>query len=128
MPTILSVIPHDAVVAAAGAAHEANRSYCQSIGDFSQPKWKDAPQWQRDSAISGVRAIIANPATTPEESHDGWSKQKIDDGWKYGPMKDAEKKEHPCLVPYDALPENQRTRDSIFGSVVRATLGIDWPQ
>mgnify|MGYP001598348670 CR=1 FL=1 len=31
---------------AAEAAHEANRSYCKSIEDFSQAHWPDAAQWQ----------------------------------------------------------------------------------
>src|SRR5437879_1359495 len=34
--------------------HEANRAYCETIGDNSQPTWEKAPQWQKDSAINGV--------------------------------------------------------------------------
>lgn len=32
---------------------------------------------------------------------------KIADGWKYGEAKDPEAKTHPCLVPFDKLPEFQ---------------------
>jgi len=110
------------ILRAAKAAHEANRAYCQSIGDDSQPAWEDAPDWQKDSARAGVEAIIANPDTTPEQSHEGWLAQKKADGWKCGPVKDADKKEHPCFVPYSELPEAQRIKDHIFGNVVRATL------
>jgi len=110
------------VLLAAEASHEANRKYCQSIGDDSQPAWKDAPQWQRDSAISGVKAIRDNPNTTPEQSHEGWLKVKVADGWKYGPVKDPAKKEHPCMVPYSELPEEQRKKDEIFGQTVREVL------
>jgi len=39
----------------ARVAHEANRAYCESIGDTSQVRWEDAPQWQRDSALKGVQ-------------------------------------------------------------------------
>ena len=52
--------------------HEVNRAYCQSIGDNSQPEWKDAPEWQKKSAITGVEYHLANPASKPEDSHNSW--------------------------------------------------------
>ena len=115
-------VNQEAVELAAKAAHMANREHCQSIGDMSQPEWDDAPQWQKDSAMAGVRAIIENPDTTPEQSHEGWLAQKQADGWKYGPVKDPDKKEHPCFVPYSELPEGQKAKDDIFGRVVRESL------
>lgn len=89
---------------AAEAAHEANRVYCESHGDRSQPRWGDAPGWQRASAIAGVRAILASPWLSPEESHANWMRTKAADGWEYGPVKDVEEKAHPCMVPYGELP------------------------
>jgi hypothetical protein len=109
---------------AARMAHEANRLLCIAQGDFSQPKWEDAPRWQKDSALAGASAINADPSTTPEQSHEGWLAQKTADGWKYGPVKDPAKKEHPCFVPYSELPESQRVKDSMFGLVVRLALGF----
>jgi hypothetical protein len=109
---------------AARAAHEANRVLCLALGDTSQPKWEAAPDWQQKSAIMGVEQINAHPDTTPEQSHEGWLKVKQDDGWSYGPVKDPAKKEHPCFVPYNGLPENQRLKDDMFGLVVRAVLGL----
>ncbi len=38
-------------------------------------------------------------------------------------MKDAEKKEHPCFVPYAELPAKQRMKDHLFGAVVRTLAG-----
>jgi RyR domain-containing protein len=111
----------------ARVCHEVNRAYCQSLGDISQPSWEKAPQWQRESAMTGVAAIVANPATTPEQSHEGWLEQKRAAGWTYGPVKDAEKKEHPCFVPYEQLPMEQRAKDYLFGAVVR-TLAFEVPE
>lgn len=106
--------------------HEVNRAYCAALGDHSQPAWKDAPEWQQDSAKAGVTAILNNPETTPEQSHEGWLEQKRADGWGFGPVKDAEKKEHPCFVPYAELPAAQRTKDYLFGAVVRALAFGAW--
>ena len=39
-------------------AHEVNRVYCLTIGDKSQPRWEDAPQWQKESAINGVEYLL----------------------------------------------------------------------
>ena len=102
------------------ACHEVNRAYCAAIGDNSQPAWDDAPQWQKDSAIAGVKAVISNPKGTPEDSHKGWLAQKEADGWVYGPVKDPATKQHPCMVPYDQLPVEQRAKDHIFRAVVLA--------
>lgn len=104
----------------AAVAHSVNRAYCQSIGDDSQPMWKDAPEWQRDSAVNGVKAHIANPDMTPEGSHESWLAQKAAEGWKFGPVKNPETKEHPCFVPYAELPENQKAKDYLFRGVVHA--------
>ncbi|WP_085033927.1 RyR domain-containing protein [Ensifer aridi] len=102
--------------------HEANRAYCAALGDHSQPAWDDAPEWQRKSAVTGVQFIRSNPDAPPSASHDSWLAEKERDGWKHGPVKDADKKEHPCFVPYDALPIEQKAKDYIFGAIVRASI------
>lgn len=100
--------------------HEANRAYCRALGDYSQESWNLAPIWQRESAIEGVRAALADRARTPEASHRGWMDHKLAEGWRYGPIKDAQAKTHPCLISYDALPEEQRRKDELFLAIVRA--------
>lgn len=110
------------IPAVAKACHEANKAYCESLGDDSQPAWKDAPQWQKDSAINGVKFHMMNPESTPEDSHINWTQEKAADGWKYGPKKDPEAKEHPCMVPYEELPEAQRAKDAIFVAIVKSMI------
>lgn len=101
-------------------AHEVNRAYCASIGDNSQAPWDEAPEWQRDSARNGVRFHIANPQAGPSASHDNWMAQKLAEGWVYGPVKDPDAKQHPCIAPYQDLPPAQRAKDHLFICVVRA--------
>lgn len=98
--------------------HETNRAYCQIIGDNSQPIWSDAPAWQRESAIKGVEFNLANPDAPASASHDSWLAVKEADGWKFGPVKNAERKEHPCCVPYDQLPKEQQRKDALFKAIV----------
>ena len=103
-------------------AYEVNRAYCTAIGDHSQPKWEDAPEWQRKSATNGVIAHLEK-ALSPAESHALWLKEKQDAGWKYGEYKDLELKRHPCCVPYDQLPLQERVKDYLFAAVVAALKG-----
>lgn len=104
----------------AEAAHEANRAYCDSLGDTSQPSWGDAPDWQRQSAINGVRFHINNPFANASASHESWFAEKQADGWTYGPVKDPANKRHPCMVPFSELPVEQQIKDHIFRSTVHA--------
>lgn len=100
--------------------HEANRAYCQTIGDDSQVAWLNAPEWQRSSAVDGVVGILDGRITRPEQSHENWLAEKERTGWKFGPVKDADKKEHPCFVPYSELPAAQKVKDAIFFGIVKA--------
>lgn len=46
-----------------------------------------------------------------EHVHDVWAKQRIKDGWRYGPARDDRLKTHPGLVPYTDLSEAEKTYD-----------------
>jgi len=110
-------------LAIARVAHEVNRAYCLALGDTSQVPWEEAPEWQRRSAIDGVRFHRENPCASPSHSHEEWLRGKIADGWVYGPVKDEAAKTHPCCVPYEELPAEQRAKDYIFSAIVRALVG-----
>ncbi len=102
--------------------HEVNRNYCQAIGDTSQLSWEESPQWQQDSAINGVAFQIANPMAPASASHNSWLKEKQDTGWRYGPVKDPEKREHPCFVSYEELPVEQQIKDHLFKSIATTLI------
>lgn len=104
----------------AQVAHEVNKAFCESIGDNSQTSWEDAPAWQKESAVLGVIFHVEHPDAGPDASHNNWMKQKIVTGWKYGPVKDAEKKEHPCIVPFEFLKQEQQAKDFLFRQVVHS--------
>jgi hypothetical protein len=119
------------ILAIAIACHEANRRYCDDIGEEGQVMWDDAPEWQRKSAIKGVTGHLLGDIATPEQSHESWLKEKQDTGRVYGEVKDPVKKTHPSMVAYGDLPPAERKKDSIFSDVVRETyraMRLDFDQ
>jgi hypothetical protein len=112
MPTLDEV-----KLACARAAHEVNRIYCEALGDQSQVPWEQAPEWQRASCFAGVEGVLQGDG--PGKSHDSWLAEKTAAGWKHGPVKDADKKEHPSIVPFDQLSAEEQMKDVLFVLTVR---------
>ena len=106
----------------ARVCHEANRAYCEVSGDFAQLSWDAAPEELRVSAVEGVRFARLNPDAGPREQHAAWARGREAEGWAYGIVKDPSARTHPALLPYDELPAQQRRKDALFLSVVRALL------
>jgi hypothetical protein len=46
-----------------------------------------------------------------ENAHAVWARQRLADGWRYGPRRDDARKEHPSLVPYAELSESEKQYD-----------------
>ena len=107
-------------VRVARTCHEVNRAYCEGHGDFTQVPWDEAPRWVHESAMQGVKYFVENPGSDGSQMHENWAEQKRNDGWVYGPEKDPLKKTHPCLVPYEELPFQQKVKDYLFLSVVQS--------
>lgn len=115
----------DGVLEIAKFAHELNRTYCAIIGDTSQTKWEQAPDWQKQSAINGVKFHLNNPGAKPQDSHESWLKEKVEGGWKFGKIKDPDKKLHPCILPFNQLPAKQQFKDYLFLTFVTLALELD---
>ena len=113
-----------AVTDIAKVTYEANRAHCASIGDNSFQKWEVAPDWQRRTNINGVLFHLEhlrkgeNPA--PSASHESWLAAKKREGWRYGPVKRPDLKEHPSFMPYSELPPAVKVKDFLFGAIVKA--------
>lgn len=99
--------------------YEANKAYCEALGDNSQPTWLELPESIKESAIDGVDFLIANPDTTPEQMHENWRKCKEEAGWVYKKEKSAMRKTHPSLVDFDELPESEQLKDILFSNIVK---------
>ena len=101
----------------AKVAHEVNQAYLKSLGQ-DVVSWEEATEEQRQSMIKGVVFKLRNPTSTPEQQHEAWLAAKTADGWTYGKLKDLETKTNPAMLPYDALPQEQRVKDFLFHGVV----------
>ena len=105
----------------AAACHEANRALTAFIKDVPiQPSWDDCGADMQASCIKGVQFALDNPNATSEQQHEAWMKERIEQGWVFGEVKDAEKKTHPALRPYSELSEGTRLKDAVFQAIVRA--------
>jgi hypothetical protein len=134
----------------AAACHQAWYAYTViGLKEDGKP-WADAPVWQKQSVLNAVdfwdaqmevfaakrdEAAKLDPEHTaetatesewarrhlPSLSHANWMEHKTAEGWVFGEVKDAEKKTHPCMVPYNDLDETQQVKDLV---VVEAYLAM----
>ena len=51
--------------------------------------------------------------------HEVWAESRISQGWTYGPERNDQLKHHPCLIPYEELPEVEKAydRDTAVGTL-----------
>jgi ryanodine receptor 2 len=51
--------------------------------------------------------------------HEVWARNRMEQGWTYGEERNDELKHHPCLVPYEELPEIEKDydRDTALGTL-----------
>lgn len=46
-----------------------------------------------------------------ENCHEVWARGRADSGWTFGPVRNDERKESPCMIPYSELPESEKDYD-----------------
>lgn len=106
--------------------HEANRALQLEFSEIPSPPWDEAEEWMRESSYNGVLFLVKNPESSFAALHDNWVLDKLADGWRYGPIKNTDTKEHPCLVDYNDLSIQQRRKDMLFKAIVTALLLVDF--
>jgi hypothetical protein len=87
------------------------------------PDYRPAPI---DTAqIRLPREIEALTERLARNAHEIWSQQRLAAGWRLGPQRDDATKQHPCLIPYEELPESEKIYDrSTAMETVKAILAL----
>lgn len=70
-----------------------------------EPKPIDTSRVALSRDIEQLTELLAKNA------HENWARLRMGEGWRYGTKRDDAKKAHPCLVPYDQLPESEKAYD-----------------
>lgn len=73
------------------------------------------------------RADFIEPLARME--HDRWSSDRLLDGWVFAPRRDNAARQHPDLIPYDALSEDVREKDRVAVATIPFILqlaGLGW--
>ncbi|VXD00160.1 Putative adenylate/guanylate cyclase [Pseudomonas sp. 9AZ] len=73
------------------------------------PQYKPTPI--DTSAISLDSTLQPLLEKLAENTHEIWAKQRMDEGWHYGPERNDRLCQHSCLVPYSDLPESEKNYD-----------------
>ena len=114
------MLMNEAMVRAARVAHEVHRAYCRGLGDATVPPWDETPPAARAGKVDGVGLVLAGAGA--ETCHARWVEAMQGQGWTYAGVKDLAFKTHPNLVPWAALPEEERVKDRLFVVVARGVL------
>ena len=77
------------------------------------PQPMDTSDVQLPGELCGVIEQIA------KNVHEVWAKNRLEQGWVYGEVRNDELKQHPCLIPYEELPEVEKAydRDTAVGTL-----------
>lgn len=69
------------------------------------------PQPIETTAIELPQELMNLAEEMAKNVHEVWSAGRMADGWTYGEVRDDVHKTHPCLVPYEELPESEKEYD-----------------
>jgi hypothetical protein len=61
--------------------------------------------------IELAKDILELSEQIAENVHEVWAASRMSEGWTYGQERNDELKQHPCLIPYDELPETEKDYD-----------------
>lgn len=73
------------------------------------PTYNPSPVDTSDVALPASLAGLLERLAA--NTHDVWARTRMDQGWVFGEHRDDAAKRHPCLIPYDQLPETEKEYD-----------------
>lgn len=70
-------------------------------------------------SLADIQPLLEDLA---RNAHEIWAQKRIQDGWVYGQQRDDAKRTHPCLVPYEQLPESEKEYDRVLVNETLKTI------
>ena len=63
--------------------------------------------------------LMALAEAIAKNVHEVWAQNRMNEGWTFGPVRDDQKRQTPCLIPYEQLPEEEKAydRNTAFGTL-----------
>ena len=72
---------------------------------------KYKPQPLDTSEVTLPQELLEQVELVARQVHEVWAKNRMEQGWVYGPERNDAEKKHPCLVPYEQLSEEEKDYD-----------------
>jgi hypothetical protein len=91
------------------------------VGGEYNPEPIDTAQFELDEELEHLVLQLL------ENTHDNWATQRMKEGWSYGPRRDDELKQHPDLVPFEELSEDEKQYDRLLVTeTLKAVLALGY--
>ena len=72
---------------------------------------KNVPQPVDTTKVQLPEELMVLVEEMAKNVHEVWAQTRMEQGWTYGEVRNDELKQHPCLVEYEELPEEERVYD-----------------
>lgn len=100
-------------------AYKLEQTYHQAITGNQKPNWQDLSAEDRKHITDRAIFYLTDPNAVVSSLHEGWVHAKYKDGWTYGEKFSEEKKQHPLLISYAALPLTRKVSDTLFMQTIQ---------
>lgn len=87
---------------------------------MSKPPYQ--PQPLPTQTIRLPAEILALCEPLARNVHENWAAARLREGWRYGPERNDANLQHPCLIPYDELPDAEKEYDRITAMETLKTI------
>jgi hypothetical protein len=92
-----------------GPIRQGRREMGETVKDRSEKDYQPEPL--DTSGVTLTDDIRELTELLAKNTHEVWAKQRVSEGWSYGPQRDDAKKEHPGLIPYEDLSTSEQEYD-----------------